>query len=389
MPPRLEFSLLGPLLVRGGGAVIPVSVGRQRALLVALLLNSGRIMTVEELIDVLWGATPPTSATATLYNYVKRLRQALGDSDHSRIRTAPRGYAIVLGSGELDLHRFERLLRNARAALGAGAWDDAAAQARAGLSLWRGEPLADTGSETLARQELPRLTEMRLQALEVRLEAELRLGRHAEAVPELRQLVRAHPLREQWHALLMTALYTSDRQAEALAVYRDLHQLLAVELGVGPSTRLRELHRWILNGNHAGAAHADHARPSLVVFHAADQRQGRYRRALDRYRQSLAVFREVGAVSGQAVALNGVGEALLAAGQPFDACARHADALAVAEQICNRYEQARAHDGLGRAWQALGQPDRARAHWQQALDLYSWLGVPEADQVRILLREGA
>jgi tetratricopeptide (TPR) repeat protein len=94
-------------------------------------------------------------------------------------------------------------------------------------------------------------------------------------------------------------------------------------------------------------------------------------------------------VSGQAVALNGVGEALPTAGQPFDACARHADAPAVAGQICNRYEQARAHDGLGRAWQALGQPDRARAHWQQALDLYSWLGVPEADQVRILLREGA
>jgi DNA-binding SARP family transcriptional activator/tetratricopeptide (TPR) repeat protein len=249
MAPRLEFSLLGPLLVCNDGAVVPVSVGRQRALLVALLLNSGRTMTSDELIDVLWGSSPPASAQATLYNYVKRLRKALGDSEHSRILTQPHGYAIKLNPGEVDVHRFETRLQTARAALRTGAWDDASVQARAGLSLWRGEPLADAGSETLARQEVPRLTEMRLQAMEVRLEADLHLGRHAEVIPELRQLIGAHPLREQWHALLMTALYKSDRQAEALDVYRDLHRMLTDELGTEPSARVRELHRWILNGD--------------------------------------------------------------------------------------------------------------------------------------------
>lgn len=249
MTARLEFSLLGPLLVRRDGAVVPIAAGRQRALLTALLLNSGQVVQADQLIDMLWEAGPPTSARASLHNYVKRLRQALGDAGHSRIITQGRGYTISVAADELDVSRFEALLRAARAAMRAGAWSRAASEAHAALSLWRGEPLADLEAETLAWQEIPRLAEMRLQALEIRLEADLRLGGQADVIPELRRLVRAHPLREQLHALLILALYRCSRQAEALAAYQNARQVLIEELGTEPGAGLRETHQRILTAD--------------------------------------------------------------------------------------------------------------------------------------------
>jgi len=249
MSARLSFGLLGPLLVSGDGGIVPIPAGRQRALLAALLLSAGRVVQVDDLIEILWGSTPPASARASLHNYVKRLRKALDDADHSRILTRRRGYALSALDDEFDVSRFEMLLRGARAAMRAGAWDQAASQARAALSLWRGQPLADVESGTLAWREVPRLAELRLQALEVRLEADLRLGGHAEVIRELRQLVRVHPLREQLPALLMLALCRSGRQAEALAVYADVRQVLAEELGTEPGTRLRELRQRILSAD--------------------------------------------------------------------------------------------------------------------------------------------
>src|SRR5580658_7958962 len=249
MGPRLEFSLLGTLLVSRDGAAVPVPAGRQRVLLAALLLGGGQVLQADELIEVLWGLQPPEAARASLRDYVKRLRTALGDSSHTRIRTQPPGYAISVDADDLDVSRFEALLRAARVAMRAGAWEQAATRARAALSLWRGEPLADVESEALARREVPRLAELRLQALEVRMDAELRLGGHTEAIPELRRLVGVHPLREQLHALLMLALYRSGLQAEALAAYRDARQILVEELGAPPGIRLRELHQQMLSGD--------------------------------------------------------------------------------------------------------------------------------------------
>ncbi len=255
MPTTMEFGLLGPLLVRCGGTLIAVQRGNQRALLATLLLAANRVVPAEDIAEGLWGAVPPPSAPVTIRNYVKRLRQALGDTGRARISTQPRGYLISVGPGELDTSRFEGLLESARVAARDGCWDTAADQARAALALWRGEPLADVESGTLALREVPRLDEMRLQALEVRIDADLHVGRHAEVTAELQDLARAHPLREQMHALLMLALYRYGRQGEALAAYQHARQVLVEELGTEPGADLQALHQQILTADPALATH--------------------------------------------------------------------------------------------------------------------------------------
>jgi DNA-binding SARP family transcriptional activator/tetratricopeptide (TPR) repeat protein len=242
----MEFGLLGPLVVRHGDQVVAVQRGKQRAVLAGLLFASGRTVAVDDLAGLLWGAEPPASARVTVQNYVKRLRQALGDEGRDRIRTHPGGYSIKVARGELDVFRFEMLTATAVEAARDSAWDLAARQAGAALRLWRGEPLADAGSAELAAREVPRLTELRLQALRARLEAELHLGGHAIVIPELRQLTAAHPFREDLHALLMLALYRCGRRGEALAAYHDARGVVVSELGVEPGAELRELHQRLL-----------------------------------------------------------------------------------------------------------------------------------------------
>ncbi len=245
----MEFCLLGPLVVRRGDVVVAVPAGKQRAVLAALLLNANKVVAVGELAEALWGAAPPPSARVTIQNYVVRLRKALGEEGRSRIGTRPPGYVISVAAGELDVTRFGVLLGAARQAGRDGSWETAAARARAALALWRGEPLADVESELLVLRDAPRLAELRLQALEIGVEADVRLGRHAEATGELRRLVMAHPLREHLHALLMLALYRDGRQAEALAVYRAARGVLVEELGAEPGRELRGLHEQILAGD--------------------------------------------------------------------------------------------------------------------------------------------
>ena len=240
-----EFGLLGPLRVRCGGAEVTVPRGRQRAVLAALLLNAGRVVSLDDLTEVLWGAHPPPSATVTVQNTVMRLRQSLGEA-RSLIRTQPRGYLISIVDGKLDVSRFEDLLRDAQAAVRNDSWPEAAGAAAAALALWRGEPLADAGSELLIAREAPRLAELRLQALEARIDADLHLGRHKQVISELRRLASAHPLRENLHGLLMLALYRDDRQGEALAVYTAARRTLVEELGAEPGSGLRQLHQQIL-----------------------------------------------------------------------------------------------------------------------------------------------
>jgi DNA-binding SARP family transcriptional activator/Tfp pilus assembly protein PilF len=248
MATEIEFCLLGPLMVRCGGALVPVPAGKQRAVLAALLLNGGRVVSLDELAEVLWGPGPPPSARVAVQNYVMRLRKALGRAAGSRISTRPRGYVIAVDAGELDVTRFEAYLDAARAAARDSSWDIAAAQAGAGLSLWRGDPLADVESELLAVRDVPHMAEIRLQALETRIDADLHLGRHGEVITELRQLTRADPLRERLHGMLMLALYRDGRQAEALAAYQHARQILVEELGAEPGAALRELHQQMLTG---------------------------------------------------------------------------------------------------------------------------------------------
>jgi DNA-binding SARP family transcriptional activator len=262
---EVRFGLLGPLLVRRAGLVVPIPSAKQRVMLTALLLDANRVVSVDELCAQLWEDTPPASALMTLRNYVKRLRHALGDTDRSQIITQPGGYLIRVEPGELDLTRFESLCRTARDAARAQAWDRAAAELSSALSLWRGDPLADVPSESLARNVVPRLADMQLQALEARIDADLHLGRHADVVTELRQLADAHPMRERLHCLLILALYRAGRQADALAAYQRARRVLIDELGIEPAAELRTLHQQILTADPAVAAPAPAPEPGPVL----------------------------------------------------------------------------------------------------------------------------
>jgi DNA-binding SARP family transcriptional activator/Tfp pilus assembly protein PilF len=246
MTTKLEFCLLGPVVVRRGAVALPVPRGRQRAVLAVLLLNAGRVVSVGEIAETLWGPASPPSASATVRNYVKRLRRVLGAADQSRILSRSPGYVIRVDPGELDVAEFEALFNGARDAARGGFFQAASQQAQEALALWRGEPLADVESEALALREVPRLAELRLQAAELWIEAELRLGRHGVVIAELERMAAAHPLREHLHALLMLALYRDGRQAEALAAYQRARRVLVDELGAEPGSELSELHRQIL-----------------------------------------------------------------------------------------------------------------------------------------------
>ena len=251
---EMEFCLLGPLLVRCGGTVVTVPRGKQRVLLAVLLLNPGRMVPVDELAELLWASGPPPSARITVQNYVKRLRKALGDAGRTRVDTCPGGYQIHLGAAELDVSRLAAMLTSAQTSARAGQWHEAAARSGAALALWRGEPLEDVDSEPLKLRAAPGLAEMRLQALETRIDADLHLGRHAEVITELRDLAHAEPLREHLHALLMLALYRCGRQAEALAVHQAARRTLIEEIGAEPGPELHDLHQKILAADPALAA---------------------------------------------------------------------------------------------------------------------------------------
>ena len=236
----MEFRILGPLEVVEQGRALPLGGARQRTLLALLLTRANEVVSADRLIDELWGERPPRTAANALQYHVSQLRKAL--APHEAIVTQEPGYVIRIGPDELDLLRFEALVEEAQHA----APELAAQRLREALELWRGPALADLANESFAQSEIPRLEELRLGALERRFEADLALGRYAELVGEVQALVREHPLRERLRAVLMQALYGSDRQAEALEVYRETRQLLVDELGIEPSPALQELEQAIL-----------------------------------------------------------------------------------------------------------------------------------------------
>jgi DNA-binding SARP family transcriptional activator len=238
----LEFRVLGPVDVLADGRPVPLPAAKPRALLAALLLSRNRVVSVDRLIDDLWGEEPPETATKALQGYVSQLRKALGAD---RLLTKPPGYSLRVEDGELDLDRFERLGREGRELLAAGDSKAAATRLAEALELWRGTPLAEF-SEPFARDAGARLEDARLAALEERIEADLALGRHARLIPELEELVAREPLRERPRAQLMLALYRSGRQADALELYRRTRETLSEELGIEPSLELQELERRML-----------------------------------------------------------------------------------------------------------------------------------------------
>jgi DNA-binding SARP family transcriptional activator/tetratricopeptide (TPR) repeat protein len=248
MAAGMAFCLLGPLTVRVDGAAVRIPRGKQRVILAALLLHADQTVTADRLAELLWCPVRPSSAAVTLQNYVKRLRHALGPG-RDRIVTRPGGYSILLEPGELDITVMTAAVVAAGRAARAGAWPVAARQADAALALWRGVPLCGIDSDDLAALELPRLTELRFQARELRLEAGLELGEHAELVAEARQLAVESPLRERPHVLLMRALHGSGRQAEALEAYQDVRRTLVEELGCEPGPELQHQHQRILAGD--------------------------------------------------------------------------------------------------------------------------------------------
>ena len=256
----MEFLILGPIEARRDGKPVPLGGPKQRGVLAILLTRPGEVVPTERLIADLWGGSPPPNATGTLHGYVSQLRKALGPD--VLVTRAP-GYLVRASPDELDLRRFERLVDAGSRELAAGRPDAAASTLAEALRLWRGPALADFAYERFAQAEIARLEELRLVALERRVEADLALGRHAELVAELQTLTASHPFRERPRGQLMLALYRSGRQAEALEAYREARRALVEELGIEPSQALQELERAILRQEPALSPPVGRAEPAV------------------------------------------------------------------------------------------------------------------------------
>jgi YVTN family beta-propeller protein len=267
-----RFRILGPLEVVRSGCVVPLGGRRQRAVLALLLLEANRVVSIDRLAEDVWGGHPPPGFVATLHSYVFHLRRALepdrspGDAGEVLV-TRDRGYLLRVKAEHRDAAVFEEAGAAGRAALEAGRYAEAAQTLRAALELWRGTVLADLADYAFARPEAARLEELRLAAVEDRIDADLALGRHQALTGELQRLAGEYPLREQLHGQLMLALYRCGRQAEALAAYRRVRDLLAGELGIDPGEPLQHLHGSVLA--HDRALDWNGARPASADGHRA------------------------------------------------------------------------------------------------------------------------
>ena len=284
----MEFQILGPLEVRHEGTQVALGAAKQRALLAILLVHANELVSSDRLIEELW-PQPPETAANTLQVYVGKLRKAL---EPERTRGAPGellltrapGYMLRVEPDELDADRFERLLSEGRTAREANDHATAARRLHEALELWRGPALADFTYDPFAQAEIARLEELRLDAIEERIEADLALGKAADLVGQLEALISDHPLRERLRGQLMLALYRSGRQADALEVYRQTRETLDEELGLAPSRPLQRLQTAILRQEPAlevsiEAAAAESAEPPEPASPAG--RHGRFRGAQD------------------------------------------------------------------------------------------------------------
>jgi predicted ATPase/DNA-binding SARP family transcriptional activator len=241
----MEFAILGPLEVRDGAAPLRVPGAKERALLADLLVNAGRVVPADRLVEDLWGDQPPGNPANTLQGRVSALRRALGPAGSGMVATRPPGYSLEADPGQVDAARFERLVAEAMAAPAAEG-PQAARLLEEALGLWRGPALAEFADQPWAQAEAARLEELRLAATEALVDLRLAAGGHAGLVGELEGLVAAHPTRERLRGQLMLALYRSGRQADALAAYTEAREVLVEELGIDPSPELQRLHQAIL-----------------------------------------------------------------------------------------------------------------------------------------------
>jgi YVTN family beta-propeller protein len=309
----MEFRILGSLEVTRESRLVGLGGPKQRAVLAALLLHVNRVVSRDQLIETVWGERPPETAAATLQGYVANLRKALGPEC---ILTRQPGYVLQADPLAVDANRFEVLQRQGTQELSTGNPDAASRTLHEALALWRGEPLADLDSGTSVTTERLRLEELRLSAIEERIEADLALGRHAELVPELQALVREHPLDERLSGQLMLALYRSGRQAEALDVYQQTRRRLSQELGLDPGDALKRLQRAILEQD-----------PALRPVAPAESPPVRSRGRRPRRRWLLiAVLAVAGAAVGITLALTSSSGGL----------AVHANSIAIIDPVTNR-----------------------------------------------------
>ncbi len=242
----MRFRLLGPLEIRAGEDWLGIGAPKWRAVLAALLIKAGQIVPADVLINEVWPDTPPAKAGNLISIYVLRLRRLLGDTDSTLLVTRAPGYLLRLAPGDTDAQVFEDLIRAGRRAYAAGDPEQAAAQLAEALALWHGSPLADVPATTLTETEAERLADLRLDAAELRVTAELACGSHAQVIPELRRLLADHALRENLWLLLMRALDGAGRHAEALEAYGQARSVLAEELGVDPGAELRQCYAELL-----------------------------------------------------------------------------------------------------------------------------------------------
>lgn len=361
----VRFRLLGPLEAEAERGPISLGTPQQRAVLALLLLNANEVVSLDRLIAELWPGEPPDTATKLVQVYVSRLRKAFEaatspNRDEVVVTQSP-GYLLRVGHDDVDVCLFERLLDQGREALSAGNARDAAERYRAALALWRGPPLADLVFKPFAQGEIRRLEELRLMALEDRIDAELALGR-TDLVGELEPLVASHPLRERLRGQLMLALYRSGRQAEALEAYRYTHRTLIEELGIEPGKALRELHQRILLQDPA---------LDLARSPAADEGDGH-----GAFVGRTAELAEL--VTGLQEALRGRGRLFLIAGEPGIGKSRLTEELIA----CARGRGARIL--VGRCWEAGGAP----AYWPWVQSLRAYVRDTDAEQLRSQLAAG-
>ncbi|RMB82976.1 SARP family transcriptional regulator [Streptomyces shenzhenensis] len=246
--------ILGPLTLTEGLRTVTPRAPKQRQLLALLLLHAGQVVTVDECVDELWADSPPHSAHSTLQTYVMQTRKTLrsavsatGAPAAMHLETRDRGYLLAVGAGRLDLHQFEKLVEQASLARIVGDHARESELLHSALGLWSGKALADVTCGPVLRTRLSGLRETWLGALEQRIDADLRIGRHHQLIGELRVLTRQYPTYENLHAQLMIALYRSGRTADALEVFTRLRRTFSTELGLEPSTRIRDLHADLLN----------------------------------------------------------------------------------------------------------------------------------------------
>ncbi len=236
MGAKLELGILGPVEVQIDDSPAALGGPRQRAVLAVLAIRPNQVVSVDRLIDDIWEEHPPERAVHTVHVFVSRLRRALSSAG-DRLITRPPGYVLELKADELDADRFERLYKAGRAALDGGRADDAVALLTQAMALWRGPPLADFTYEPFAQGAIARLDELRLNAREELIEAQLAAGHHEQVVSELEFLIREHPFRERPRGQLMLALYRCGRQAQALEAFQEARRTWSKSLRSSRETR--------------------------------------------------------------------------------------------------------------------------------------------------------